>query len=274
MDAHVYVGTLLVKAVWVFADTRKNVDEVIVHVFSLFSKATNQNTIDMTARLISLLMMLFIGMRANAQVYTCEQLQSDIKAWNEIKNSNNTKWANAIKEKGLYKTNTDGSFEYVYILNTTDSVDIPTLRKISFDFLSYVFNISNATRADMETNSPEDGVIYKGKVAGVGEFVGFGEYNKINANVHFDIRFKPNRIRFSVKVQEYQVIKTSGAAILQNNIVYVKDCYPMNQNSDHKKSYAMAFINSNSNCLNFSKRFLDYLNKHIKEKQPTVVEDW
>ena len=35
-------------------------------------------------------MMLFIGMRANAQVYTCEQLQSDIKAWNEIKNSNFT----------------------------------------------------------------------------------------------------------------------------------------------------------------------------------------
>ena len=228
----------------------------------------------MKAKQISLIMMLLLGMGANAQVYTCEQLQEDIKSWNTLKNSNNTKWANAIMDKGMYKTNTDGSFEYVYIFQTTDSVDIPTLRKIGFDFIEYVFNVGNSTRADIETNSPEDGVIYKGKVTGVGEFVGFGEYNKINANVHFDIRFKANRIRFSVKVQEYQVLKSSGAALVENRMVYVKDCYPINPNSDHKKSYAMAFINSNSNCLNFAHRYLEYLNKHIKENQPTQVEDW
>ena len=229
----------------------------------------------MKSKIISIIALLFLmSMGAKAQVYTCEQLQEDIKSWNKLKNSSNTKWANAIKDKGMYKTNTDGSFEYVYIFQTTDSVDIPTLRKIGFDFIEYVFNVGNSTRADIETNSPQDGVIYKGKVTGVGEFVGFGEYNKINANVHFDIRFKPNRIRFSVKVQEYQVLKTSGAALVENRMVYVKDCFPINQNSDHKKSYAMAFVNSNSNCLNFANRYLDYLNKHIKESQPTNVEDW
>ena len=229
----------------------------------------------MKSKIISFLaLMLLMGMSAKAQVYTCEQLQEDIKSWNTLKNSSNTKWATAIRDKGMYKTNADGSFEYVYILNTKDSVDIPTLRKIGFDFIEYVFNTTNSTRADMETNSPEDGVIYKGKVTGVGEFVGFGEYNKINANIHFDIRFKPNRIRFSVKIQEYQVLKTSGAALVENRMVYVKDCFPINENSDHKKSYAMAFVNSNSQCLNFSHRYLEYLNKHIQESQPTNVEDW
>lgn len=218
--------------------------------------------------------MLLVCISANAQVYTCEQLQKDIQSWNTLKTSNNTKWATAIMNKGMYKTNVDGSFEYVYIFQTTDSVDIPTLRKIGFDYIEYVFNIDNSTRANIETNSPQDGVIFKGKVTGVGEFVGLGEYNKINANVYFDIRFKPNRIRFSIKVQEYQVLKTSGAALVQNRIVYVKDCFPINQKSDHKKSYAMAFVNSNSNCLNFAHRYLDYLNKHIKESQPTKVEDW
>lgn len=221
-----------------------------------------------------IILMLFVCISGNAQVYTCEQLQKDIQSWNTLKNSNNTKWATAIMNKGMYKTNIDGSFEYVYIFQTTDSVDIPTLRKIGFDFIEYVFNIDNSIRANVETNSPKDGVIFKGSVIGVGEFFGFGEYNRINANVYFDIRFKPNRIRFSVKVQEYQVLKTSGAALVQNKIVYVKDCFPINQKSDHKKSYAMAFINSNSNCLNFAQRYLDYLNKHIKESQPTQVEDW
>lgn len=221
-----------------------------------------------------LALMLVMSISVKAQIYTCEQLQEDIKSWNMLKNSNNTKWALAIRDKGMYKTNTDGSFEYVYILNTTDSVNISTLRKIGFDFIGYVFNIGNSTRADIETSSPQDGVLYKGIVTGVGEFVGFGEYNKINANVYFDIRFKPNRIRFSVKVQEYQVLKTSGAALVQNRMVYVKDCFPINENSDHKKSYAMAFVNSNSNCLNFAHRFMEYVNKHIKENQPTNIEDW
>lgn len=229
----------------------------------------------MKTKIISTIALSFLMcMSVKAQVYTCDKLQEDITSWNKLKNSNNTKWAIAIRDNGMYKTNADGSFEYVYIFNTNDSVDIPTLRKISFDYLGYVFNIGNSTRADIETNSPKDGVIYKGKVTGVGEFVGFGAYNKINANVHFDIRFKANRIRFSVKIQEYQVLKTSGAALVENRMVYVKDCFPINENSDHKKSYAMAFVNSNSNCLNFAHRFLEYMNKHVKESQPTNVEDW
>ena len=229
----------------------------------------------MKSKIILLLtLMLSLGISTKAQVYTCEQLQEDIKSWNKLKNSNNTKWALAIRDKGMYKTNADGSFEYVYILQTTDSVDITTLRKIGFDFIEYSFNINNSTRADIETNSPKDGVIFKGIVNGVGEFVGLGEYNKINANVYFDIRFKPNRIRFSVKVQEYHVLKSSGAALVENRMVYVKDCFPIKEDSDHKKSYAMAFVNSNSKCLNFAYGYLDYLNKHIKESQPTNVEDW
>lgn len=33
METHVYMGTLLVKADWMFGYTRKDVDEVIVHFF-------------------------------------------------------------------------------------------------------------------------------------------------------------------------------------------------------------------------------------------------
>lgn len=175
-------------------------------------------------------------MEVKSQVYTCVQLKEDIQSWNELKNSNNTKWAVAIKGKGLYKQNADGSFEYVYIMATTDSVDIQTLRNISINFITYYFNMDNATRAALETNSPEDGVLFTGKITRVGEYAGFADYNKINANIIFDIRFKPNRIRFSVKIQDYQVIKTgSKGQLLQNKQVYVNNCFPLNPESDHKK---------------------------------------
>ena len=214
-------------------------------------------------------------MGAKSQVYTCVQLKEDIQSWNELKNNNNTKWAIAIKEKGLYKQNADGSFEYTYIMTTSDSVDIKTLRNISINYITYYFDMNNETRAAFETNSPENGVLFTGMIPGVGVYGGFADYNKINANIIFDIRFKPNRIRFSVKIQDYQVIKTgSKGQLLQNKQVHVNNCFPLNSESDHKKSYAMAFINSNSKCLNYSNNYLDYLNRNIKQSHPTISEDW
>lgn len=220
--------------------------------------------------------MALVSVAAFSQTYTCDKLAQDIAAWNKIINKkDNVKWATAIKDAGLYKQNADGSFEYVYILTTTDSVDVKTLRNIGFNFIGYKFpNIDNAIRSDMTTNSPEDGVIFKGRISDIGYYDGFVEVNKIHGNVIFDIRFKPNRIRFSVKVQNYQVIKYSQGTILQNYTEYVKNCFPLNEKSNHKKSYAMAFVNANSKCMNFASQFLNYVNSNLKEAQPTEVEDW
>ena len=217
----------------------------------------------------------FVFLNLNAQHYSCEKLEKDIKAWNLcINKKNNTKWANAILEQGAFQQNVDGSFEYVYILNCTDSVDIKALRNISFNYISTQFNTDNALRADMETNSPTDGLIFQGKLLTIGEYTGFAEYNKINGNVYFDVRFKSDRIRFSVKVQDYQVIKYFDGTLVENYTVSVNECYPINPESNHKKSFAMAFINANSKCLNFANTYLEYINKQVKVSQPTDVEDW
>lgn len=210
-----------------------------------------------------------------AQQFTCEKLNQDIAAWNSIVNKKSeTKWANDIKDHGFYQQNADGSFEYVYIMNCTDSVDIATLRNISFNFIGYYFNMNNASRADMEANSPENGLIYQGKLPKVGEYNSILEYNKINTNVKFDIRFKENRIRFSARIESYQVIKIVDNTIVQNYQQYVKTTYPLNQNSDHKKSFANAFINTNSKLMNFAGKYIDYLNRNITSAQPTVGDDW
>lgn len=225
--------------------------------------------------LTTLLMLISASMFS--QNFVCEKLSADIKAWNELTNKkDNVKWANAIKNANLYKQNADGSFEYVYILTTTDSVDIKTLRNISFNYIGYYFpNLTNALMADMQTNSPEDGVVFKGRFSDLGSFTGLTEVNKIHGNVVFDIRFKPNRIRFSIKIQNYQVIKATSHGIAENYTTYVNNCYPLNPDSNHKKSYAMAFINANSNCMNFANRYLSYINSNLQEQQQqTTIEDW
>jgi len=226
-------------------------------------------------KIFYLTLMLISSITTTAQNFSCEKLVKDINIWNSFTQNNNTKWANEIKDNRLYKQNADGSFEYVYIFNCNDSLDIKTLRNISFNYISYYFHVDNATRADMETNSPDNNVYFKGKIKGLGEFIGFGEFNKINGNIIFDIRIKPNRIRFSVKIQDYHIIKTGyDGQIYENYTEYVNKCYPLNPNSNHKKSYAMAFVNANAKCLNYAKYFRDYLNKNIKQPQPTIDEDW
>ena len=227
----------------------------------------------MNTKFIILMLMLSISTRISAQQFECPKLFEDAKLWNSIK-GNDTKRALELKDKGFYKLDVNGSFEYVYIMETSDSLNINTLRKIGFDFIVHYFNINNALRADMETNSPADAVIFQGVFQKIGGFDSGFELNQVDANVFFDIRFKPNRVRFAIKVQNYKVLKLSAITASNFKQVYVSDCFPINENSDHKKSYAASFLNANSKCMNYASFFLDYLNKNIKVAQPTNVEDW
>ena len=210
--------------------------------------------------------------------FSCNQILVDTGKWNEIAAANkkdNVKWANAIKDAGTYKLNADGSLEYVYIIEASDSVDMKLLREKSFDYICYYFKMDNESRANMVTNSEGDGVFFKGKFLNIGEFDAFVATNHIHANMTFNIKFKPNRIRFSIKIEDYQVLKISSKGqVFENRNVYLSTTFPLNENSDHKKSYAMAFINGNSKCMNYAKYYVDYLNKHVVASSQEVNEDW
>ena len=204
-------------------------------------------------RMSSIIVMLTVllcssNIDALAQTFECPKVFEDAKVWNSVKGSD-AKRAVELKDKGIYKMDVNGSFEYVYIMTTTDSLSIPTMRKIGFDFIARHFNVSNATRADIETSSPDDGIIFKGFIPKIGGYNSGFEYNQVDASIYLDIRSSSKQ-------------------------VYVSDCFPINENSDHKKSYAMAFLNANSKCMNYAYFFLDYLNKNIKQQQPTNIEDW
>ena len=85
-----------------------------------------------------LLLCLFSNITV-AQTFECPKVFEDAKVWNSVKGSD-TKRAVELKDKGIYKMDVNGSFEYVYIMTTTDSLSIPTMRKIGFDFIARHFN--------------------------------------------------------------------------------------------------------------------------------------
>lgn len=227
-------------------------------------------------RIFIILLAFTIFTNSNSQEFTCESLSNDITQWNNLAakyKSNNKKWAEAILKEKLYNFNSDGSFEETFIFESNDSVNIETLKDLTINFFEYYFNLNNESRADLEIISNNSGVNFSGTIKKVGEFTGLYVYNLVNAKIRFSIRFKPNKIKFAVKIESYHVVKSSTSGIIQNKIVYVNECYPINEQSDHKQSYAMAFINSNSQLTNWAVKYKDYINKHLKEKNE-VEEDW
>ena len=70
--------------------------------------------------------MMCIVLQAQAQTFECPKVFEDAKVWNSVKGSD-TKRAVELKDKGIYKMDVNGSFEYVYIMTTTDSLSIPTM---------------------------------------------------------------------------------------------------------------------------------------------------
>lgn len=224
--------------------------------------------------ILSVLLAFFGILSVTAQKFSCQKLQEDIANWNKIKNEDNVKWANAIKENGYYNLNADGSLEYTYIVQSTDTLYVETIRQMTFDYIGLKYpNMNNSTRADMVTNSPKNGVIFIGKISNIGSYSGLYSATSINANVSYDIRFKPDRIRFSVKIQSYQIASfKTGTYDYQTE--YVSDCYPLNEKSGHKKSFAMAFINATSSCVNSIFQYINYLNSRTTTKTTKVDDDW
>ena len=81
--------------------------------------------------LLPLFALSAFAVTTTAQTFECPKVFEDAKQWNSVKGSD-TKRAIELKDKGLYKMDVNGSFEYVYIMTTTDSLNIATLKKIGF----------------------------------------------------------------------------------------------------------------------------------------------
>lgn len=202
-----------------------------------------------------------VSLTAMAQTFSCPDINADKEKWISAKIEPYSDWAVKIANEGIYKKDSTGNIEYVYIITSSDTFNIKKVRSISMNFLAEHFTLDNAAKAAIETNSTDTELIFTGKFPRVGEYSGADD-SYINAIPVFDIKFKPNRIRFSIKIQYYQVLKYSLGILTENYTASIPTCFPLNPKSAHKKSFAKAFINSNAKCLVYSGLYLDYLNKH------------
>lgn len=211
--------------------------------------------------------MLLFSIASVAQKFECKELNSNQVRWNKTESGGNKSWAKvAIKQ---FPLNTDGDIYYKYTVVNTCKKTIKELMEMSNGFLKSNFNQDKGAELKIDT---VNNVCYgEGKWANVGQVMGFYNATLIHAELKIRIKVFADSLTFETKVPHYIL----GSADLmkgktESDLVSPGDVFPSKLDSDHKESYAQAFINCNAYSYNTMINFLAYLNKHKDEKNNDV----
>lgn len=207
--------------------------------------------------------------------WSCQALTDDIAKWNKAMNSpigKNNKKAAAVLSK-TFGLNSSGRLSVDYIIHCTDSIGENRIMNAVEAWLGELF--PNADNSLLASNKNENSVIVRGMTLGkVGEAEDVFSVSRVNATFEIEVYVKVNRVRVIMRANQYKVVKYTDGEMTQNYTTAMSDTYPFNLKSNHKNSYAMAYIKTYSKLFNTAKWLIDYLNTNAADSSaPSVVDD-
>lgn len=219
-------------------------------------------------KIILLVAMLLISIASVAQKFECMDFVSKLSKWNNTEVSGNKRWAKeAIKE---FPLNVDGDIYYKYAVTNGLNKTTKEMIEISNGFLKSILNLDKGAEIKVDTIN---NICYgEGKWANVGQVTGLYNATIIHAELKIRIKVYKDSLTFEIKVPHYIL----GAFDLfkngtESNLISPINVFPSNLDSDHKDSYAQAFINCNAYSFNTMSNFLSYLNTHKDDKN---IDTW
>lgn len=200
-----------------------------------------------------------------------KQNNEAIETWKYVADNNKKdehEWAKAVYQE--YGVNADGAIQHRYVINATDSFDIPKVMNLTKLWLEKAFTTPNDSIVLFDV----DKRIVKAKVVllGLGDAYGFGGFAATASEAHVSVpveltfQFKENRMRYEAKIERFVLNSSDWVRDVVNKSMPVTDCYPINANAKHKDSFSRAFINTNAKCLTSCRDYINYLNTHFGDK--------
>lgn len=236
-------------------------------------------TLSTFKRMFLLLSLAMISLSASSQnKWSCESLAKDIAKWNEVKSAagtKNKKTATALVQ--YFGLNNSGKLSVDYVIQCEDSIGEEKIMNSVEAWLAELF--PKADNSIIASNKNDHSVVVRGMSMGkVGEALDFISMNTIRAAFEIEVYVKVNRVRVIMRSNEYKVTKTSNSngALLERYSTAMANAFPFNQKSDHKDSYAMAYLNTYSKLFNYAGWLVNYLNANCTatSNSPTVGDDW
>lgn len=210
--------------------------------------------------------LLLFSIASIAQNFECQELTSKLSRWNKTKSGNNKSWAKVAFKQ--FPLNKDGDIYYKYTVLNPSKKTIKEMMEMSKGFLKS--NLNQDKGAEVKIDTVTNICYGEGKWANVGEVIGFYNSTIINAEIKIRIKVFADSLTFETKVPHYILGSFNLMKGTDSDLVSPGDVFPLKQDSDHKESYAQAFINCNAYSYNTMNNFLAYLNKHKDEKESDV----
>jgi len=207
--------------------------------------------------------MILISISSVAQKFESKEFLNNQARWNKTAERSNKSWSkSAVKQ---FPLDADGDIYYKYTVSNTCNKTIKDMMELSKGFLKSILNLDKGAELKIDT---VDNICYgEGKWTNVGQVMGLYNATTIHAELKIRIRVFTDSLTFETKVPHYILgavdLMKSGT---ESNLVSPGSVFPSNLSSNHKDSYAQAFINCNAYSYNTMANFLAYLNKHKDDK--------
>lgn len=206
--------------------------------------------------------MLLACFNAKAQVWSCDEFQTDLNTYNELnskyKSSGNKKWAkNLIQAFPLAE---DGTIKFQYVIKSSKEFNAEDIHNT---LLSW-YKIKNIVPTGNETRMSGFGILQN-----VGRYVGYMNATFISAKSEITIEIKENKIRVTASVLNYIGANTWNGA----ETILPSGCFPAVPDGKQKDSHAMAYINCVHNLLTDVASIMKHLNDNVQTIE-NGDEDW
>ena len=208
--------------------------------------------------------------------FSSEKLTETLRDWNAFskKYSNDIEWARAVADSGKYSVNDKGDIEYTFIIKASDTLDLNKLKEVTIDYIQYYFKIDNNARANLVQGSTDKSIFFQGYLSKYAYLrTGLGAVYYYTSHIIFDIKFKEDRIKFTVRVPDfvYHVGDNRFTFKLQGLDPFK---HYKHYKYDERDLDAKAMINILSKSISYASWYMIYLNDKYKSAVENADEDW
>lgn len=203
-----------------------------------------------------------------AQEFSCQKLVDDVTRFNETKMSNNKKWATLLLKE--FPLSSDGNISFKYNIEASDTIDIKRAMEVTHNWIKQVSKYPEETIKDIDTIKHVFTCVFN--YGDAAEYYSMAAATFIQALIDVKVEISEKEVVIKSRARQYELRGVNYYTGSKNEFVGIDAAYPVNEKKDHKESYAMAFINTNSRIIGVCKEYFLWLQSHYIEEKDK--EDW
>ena len=198
---------------------------------------------------------LIVGGCLAQQTWHCQGYDEAMRKFEDVekkfKSKGNKTWARELLQ--VFPIAADKTIKHQFVIKSDSTFDVKTISQLLLAWCKIKF-----PEATPDSVTSHEHLRVSGILKGVGQTMGaYGTY--INAREEVMIDVKGDRVRVTSRIFNYMVGTWKGA-----EHTLPGDGFPVIPDASQKDSHAMAFINSNYNCLLTVSNLIKYLNDNVK----------